>query len=230
MGGMDPTDLLGALVRGAFASKRRKRSTKALRFLTNRHPGSFLNASTMLTAAGLAWGAYETWQRSSDQQSAAGAPPSAGHVPTTAGALPTAPPPLPHAGAAPSDPGMPQAVLRMVRLIVSAARADGNLGERELAAIVEHARGAGTKTLVHRELAETPSLAEIVAGVTDPQEKAELYTLAFAIIRADEQVTGAERIYLAQLASLLGLDAAAATRIELETASRIDSQDHSAAD
>jgi uncharacterized membrane protein YebE (DUF533 family) len=106
-----------------------------------------------------------------------------------------------------------------------AARADGNLGERELAAIVEHARGAGTKTLVHRELAETPSLAEIVAGVTDPQEKAELYTLAFAIVRADESVSGPERIYLAQLAAILGLDAATTARLEQDAAARIDTPD-----
>ena len=72
---MDPTDLLGALVRGAFASKRRKRSTKALRFLTNRQAGSFVNASTMLTAAGLATD-ESCLERRSDQMSV----PSAGRM------------------------------------------------------------------------------------------------------------------------------------------------------
>ena len=33
-----------------------------------------------------------------------------------------------------------------------------------------------------------------------------VYTLAFAIVRADEGVSGAERIYMAQLASQLALD------------------------
>ena len=42
--------------------------------------------------------------------------------------------------------------------------------------------------------------------------------LAFTIVRADETVTGAERIYLAQLAHQLGLDPAAVRAIETETA------------
>jgi len=66
-------------------------------------------------------------------------------------------------------------------------------------------------------------LAEIVRGVTDPAIKKDLYVLAFAIVRADENVSGAERIYLAQLAHQLGLDPAAVQAIENETASKIDS-------
>ena len=42
--------------------------------------------------------------------------------------------------------------------------------------------------------------------------KHELYILAFTIVRADENVSGAERIYLAQLAHQLGLDAATVRR------------------
>jgi uncharacterized membrane protein YebE (DUF533 family) len=61
-----------------------------------------------------------------------------------------------------------------------------------------------------------------VAGVTDPQLKEQLYTLAFTIVRADESVTGGERIYLAQLANRLGFDAAAVSRLEAEAAARID--------
>jgi uncharacterized membrane protein YebE (DUF533 family) len=44
-------------------------------------------------------------------------------------------------------------------------------------------------------------------------------------VRADEQVNGAERIYLAQLAHLLGLDAATVARLETATAARIDEAD-----
>jgi len=61
-----------------------------------------------------------------------------------------------------------------------------------------------------------------VAGVTDPHFKEQLYTLAFTIVRADEAVTGGERIYLAQLAHRLSLDAATVTRVEAEAAARID--------
>ena len=61
-------------------------------------------------------------------------------------------------------------------------------------------------------------------GVTDPQMKKDLYVLAFTIVRADETVSGAERIYLAQLAHQLGLDAASVASLEAETAANIDSQ------
>jgi uncharacterized membrane protein YebE (DUF533 family) len=46
--------------------------------------------------------------------------------------------------------------------------------------------------------------------------------MAFAIVRADETVSGAERIYLAQLAHRLGLGSAAVAEIEQHTATAID--------
>ena len=46
--------------------------------------------------------------------------------------------------------------------------------------------------------------------------------LAYTVLRADEQVTGAERIYLAQLANLLGLDPATVAKLETDTGQRID--------
>jgi uncharacterized membrane protein YebE (DUF533 family) len=49
-----------------------------------------------------------------------------------------------------------------------------------------------------------------------------MYEMAFTVVRADEAVSGAERIYLAQLAHALGLDPPATARIEQEAAARID--------
>jgi uncharacterized membrane protein YebE (DUF533 family) len=49
-----------------------------------------------------------------------------------------------------------------------------------------------------------------------------LYVLAFAILRADEQLTATERIYLAQLANLLRLDRATVEALEKDTGDRID--------
>ena len=115
-------------------------------------------------------------------------------------------------------------VARVIRLAVSAARADGNLTEQERALILERAREAGLESAVDVELTQTRSLADIVRGVTDEQMKKELYVLAFTIVRADEAVSGAERIYLAQLAHQLGLDVATVASIENETAKQIDSQ------
>lgn len=90
--------------------------------------------------------------------------------------------------------------------------------------ITARASEVGLEAMVETELNQTRPLADIVRGVTDPAIKKDLYVLAFAIVRADENVSGAERIYLAQLAHQLGLDAAAALAIETETANKIDSQ------
>ena len=116
---------------------------------------------------------------------------------------------------------------RVIQIAVSAARADGQLSEQEKAMIMDRAREAGLESIVEAELAQARSLADIVRGVSDPAVKKDLYVLAFAIVRADENVSGAERIYLAQLAHQLGLDPAAVQAIEAETANKIDSQSDS---
>jgi len=194
---LDAEDILNGLVRGALGSRKKswKRASRAAR------GGGLVNARTLLAAAGVAWGLYETWQ---GQQ---------------------APPQLPGAAAPPppgEDSGLPAPVLRLLRLMVSAARADGELGPAERERILAEAREVGAEALVRRELESPRPLGEIVAGVTDPQFKEQLYTLAFTIVRADEAVTGGERIYLAQLANRLGLDASAVSRLESEAAARID--------
>ncbi len=67
--------------------------------------------------------------------------------------------------------------------------------------------------------------SDIVGGVTDPAVKRDLYILAFTIVRADESVSGAERVYLAQLAYQLGLDTETVGQLEAETATKIDAQE-----
>jgi len=129
-------------------------------------------------------------------------------------------PPLPVVGASVAAP-MTDAT-RMVRLALSAAQADGALSPEEHATVLARANEAGLADLVQRELQQPLPLAEIVAGVTDPAQRATLYSLAFAVARADEQVGGAERIYLAQLANLLGLDPAAVQQLEASAAQKID--------
>jgi uncharacterized membrane protein YebE (DUF533 family) len=121
---------------------------------------------------------------------------------------------------------VPEAVLRLVRLAVSAALADGQLSPQEQQQLLEHAREAGPEgeALVRRELQNPRPLAEIVQGATDPTLKADLYRLGFAMVRADEQITGAERIYLAQLAHGLGLSPEEVQRLEAETIAKIDAE------
>ncbi|HVG84847.1 MAG TPA: DUF533 domain-containing protein, partial [Vicinamibacterales bacterium] len=159
---------------------------------------------------------------------AAGAAGASGATAGWAGATVT-PPPLPGAATPPtavstvgSLPALPPEVLRIVRLTVSAARADGDLSAPERALILEHARRAGVEADAEQELAHPHPLADIVRGVADEASRHDLYVLAVAIVRADETITGGERIYLAQLAYQLGIDAATAARLETSTAAGID--------
>jgi len=217
---MDAEDILGGLMRGALGGRRKswRRASRAVR------GSGLINAQTLLAAAGVAWGLYETWQSQQAQRvpagyAPAGAPPSSGPL--------AAPPPVPGtaAPAAAGPAGLPAPLLQLMRLMVSAARADGELGPAERERILAEAREVGAEAFVVRELDAPRPLGEIVAGVTDPQLKEQLYTLAFTIVRADESVTGGERIYLAQLAHRLGLDAAAVARLEAEASARIDAAD-----
>jgi uncharacterized membrane protein YebE (DUF533 family) len=108
--------------------------------------------------------------------------------------------------------------------MISAAGADGHLGPAEREAILVEARAAGAEDAVAAELESPRPLPQIVAGVTDSKLKEDLYTLAFGIVRADETVTGGERIYLAQLAHQLGLAPDAVERLESAAASSIDDE------
>ena len=226
---MDESMLLNGVLRSVLGG-RRKKSKKALRYLGKPLRGSMgsiggsllSNPNVLLTAAGLAWGIYETMQ----QQGTSGTSPTGGgfpppHAPATATSPPL--PPLPVMGA-PSSPSVSEPALKIVRLAISAAYADGSVSDQERAAILEHARNAGVDSIVEQELAQPRPLAEIVAGVMDDTQRATLYVLAFGIVRGDEQPSGAERIYLAKLAHLLGLDPKTVQQLEQNAAQRIDAE------
>lgn len=209
----DPTMNPDALIRGVLSSVLgggRKRSRGALRYLTGSAGSIWTRPATLLTAAGVAWGIYETLRQRGPQPPASGG----GVPPSAAGA---SLPPLPGTAG-----DVDRESLRVVQLAISAANADGVMNEKERAAVQQHAQSAGVGEVVERELNHPRPLAEIVAGVPDPAQRATLYVLAFTVLRADEQVTGAERIYLAQLAHLLELDPAAVQRLENDAGERID--------
>ena len=212
----DPAQLLSLFLEGALGRSGRKRAHKAARFLSG-HKG-LVTASGLLTAAGVAWGIYDSLKNTATGATGAGAIGASGAVGATgggaAGATSTTVPPLPSP--------IPAEVLRIVRLAVSAARADGELSPPERALILEHARKAGVETEAEGELERPHPLAEIVRGVSEQPARHDLYTLAFTIVRADETVTGGERIYLAQLAHQLGIDAPTAARLESAAAANID--------
>lgn len=217
----NPADILSIVLRGAMGRSGRKRAKRATRFITGN--GGFLTASTVLAAAGVAWGIYDSVKGQNVPEVPGG--PQVPGVPGVLGA--TAPaafggvmPPIP---VLPTE--LPNPVLQMIRLAVSASRADGELTGQEREVILGRAKEAGLDAVIEAELTTVRPLAEIVRGIADPAARKEFYTLAFTIVRADETVTGGERIYLAQLAHQLGLDPAAVIAIEAETAAKIDAQD-----
>jgi uncharacterized membrane protein YebE (DUF533 family) len=206
---MDESALLNGVLSAVLGGRgRRRRSRRAMNYLTGGGRGSFwTNPSTLLTAAGLAWGIYETMQQSAGQTSPVAAP-----APSSA-----APPP-------PAATTVSPEALRIVRLAVSAAYADGSLSDAERTAILDQARTAGVGEIVEAELQQPRPLAEIAAGVGDAAQRAAMYVLAYGITRGDEQPSGSERIYLAQLANLLGIDAATVQDLEQKAATRIEAQ------
>jgi uncharacterized membrane protein YebE (DUF533 family) len=240
--------MLGSLI-GTALGVRGKSHHRARSFLTG-GPSSFLNTSTLLTAAGLAATAYTLYRAHStatpmSSSTIAGGPtPPPSAPPPMSAPSSQAPPPLPVSRttvapqpAATSPIGTPSsasspsasttapvdALTRIVAIALAAARCDGELGEDEYGRLLAVAREHKAEALVARELSEARPLAELAAGVTDAQHKADLYALAYGILRADESLSSAERSWLAQWGALLGLDAATTQRLEKEVAQRIAS-------
>jgi hypothetical protein len=211
---MDAERLLGSMIRGAMRGKRHDRS---LRFLTGGR-NSFLNASTLIGALGVGWGLYETLKPKTTVPE--GMPYAGGSAASPP--LPSVPPiPVP-AQAPPIDQTvLPPEVLRLIQLTISAARADGELSEEERREIIEYARESNAEALIENELKNPKSLSEIVSGPLTAELKRDMYVLAFSIVHADEGVSGAEQIYLAQLAYQLSLDQETTGRLEQETLARM---------
>ncbi len=217
---MDPGDLVGGVLRSVLGG-RRKRSTRTVRYLSRGVGGvtraALSHPTALLTLAGVAWGIVESLQGTSATASDGGT--QGARAPAAAGT------PMLAVGAATGSTQPFDEAARIVKLVVSAALADGALSEIERAAVLDRARAAGVEGAVARELSHPSPLPLIVAGVRGDAERATLYGLAVSIVRADEQIGGAERIYLAQLAHLLALDPAAVQAIERTVASRIDATD-----
>jgi uncharacterized membrane protein YebE (DUF533 family) len=236
-------NLLGALI-GSTLGARPKSHFGASRFL--RHgSGSFLNGSSILTAAALGWAGYEIWRTHQPKVSAnptivAGSAPSStgarggdlgdvigGLVGGTFGGL------VGGTGLGGGNfGGGPRSTVevvpdpidgtsRIAGLLTVAARADGELGEEEYACILREAKNAGASAQVMAEMQSPRPLEALVAGVRDPKLASDLYVLAFAVVRADEDVNAKERAFLDKLGSLLGLDKGSLARLESDAVRRI---------
>ncbi|WP_396624608.1 DUF533 domain-containing protein [Luteitalea sp.] len=240
---MDPERLIGELVGGFFGGKKKRRgggfdlSSLAGGVLGGgrRSKGGLVNAGTLLTVGGLIWGAIETMQQGSGNPLAHGGQTGGGHVPpmppsppaaTPRGVMDTpamAPPPLPPIpGSTPPpmavpDVPVPATLLPLVQLAVSAARADGDLSDEEVATIRARATALGAGGLVDAEIAARRPLESITPAFTTDEQKLAAYALAWAVVHGEGEVSPGERMYLTQLERLLRLDHADVDRIERET-------------
>lgn len=229
-GGLD----LGSLAFGGSRSGRR------------RGAGGLVNAGTLLTVGGLIWGALETMQQGGQagQPGQPGTAPPSGPAPTAGsaaprtamgagfGQVPGGPPPLPPPlpGASPvTPPGLsmpappptevPPALLPLIQLAVSAARADGELSDEEVALIRQRAADLGAGGLVDAELAARRPLETITAQFTTSEQRQMAYALAYAVVHGEDAVSPGERMYLTQLSRLLALGHDDVERLERETLS-----------
>ena len=175
----------------------------------------------MIAAAGVAWGIYDTLKN----QNAATAP-GGSRVPGGS-TVHWGVPPVPRFRRCQAVPTMPRGAVeaaldplaRIIRLAVSAARADGQLTDQERAMIIG-ARARGRARSRSSRPSSTRRVRSPTSSAASPTRRSRRISTCwpFAIVRADETVSGAERIYLAQLAHQLGLDRRGGRRrLETET-------------
>jgi uncharacterized membrane protein YebE (DUF533 family) len=187
--------------------------------------GGIMDALTssggLMTAIGLGVGAFEILKQQKEKAAATqSAPPPPPGTPGTAPTPPpppgdqaAAPPPLGTASAPPALGGSPvvkqpaqNLALRMIRVMIAAAHADGILDVAEEKAILDKMRGADLsgeeKMFILDELHHPKTLAELADGITDPATAKTMYMLAVSAIEID---TEAERTWLNELGSSLSL-------------------------
>ena len=145
----DPSQILSLFLEGALGRSGRKRARKAARFVSGNK--GLISASSLLAMAGVAWGIYDSMKSGAS------------------GSASVSPSPVPPIPVSPATPPVPPEVLRLVRLHVSAARADGELSTAERALILEHARKAGVEADAERELDQPRPLPR--SSVTSPTSR-----------------------------------------------------------
>jgi uncharacterized membrane protein YebE (DUF533 family) len=187
----------------------------------------------LLGGAALAGGALAHSATRGRSTSSAQPPPPP--PPATLPPVPPPPPPPAAVGAPPpppvtiADPDSPpdelpgELTFPVVRSMVGAALADGELAEVERRAIHEHLTGSDLTpeqvAQVHRDLLVPPAPAEIAGAVRDPDHRLAVYRAAVLVVHADREVSPLELDWLRRLADDLGLEAEVHDRVvrELES-------------
>ena len=128
------------------------------------------------------------------------------------------PPAAPLGLRAPQDPAEEEELERRAQLIlramISAAKADGQIDEREMTRIVGKLKEGGAsdeaRAFVLEEMQRPLDLSRLIGEVRTPEVAVELYAASLLAIEVD---TAAERAYLQRLAQALNLPASAVQRV-----------------
>lgn len=209
----DAERLLGGLIKQRI----RRRSPRIIRRVTRSGFGLGSKAALGVGALGLAFAAFEHF---SEKKSAGPPPPppSSGTMPPpppgSKAATPPPPPPPPAVEETP-DQARQDTALLLVRAMIAAAHADGQVDEQERAAILkqldEQGFGEEERRFVTEELDHPRALDDILPADMSPELREQLYSASLLAIEVDSQ---AERDYLDKLARRLGLGPAARKEIE----------------
>lgn len=212
---MQPEQIIGQLLGALVGRKRSRRSGLFGMAMTGRRGGGgLLTGGTLLTAAGLVWGALESMQKSTaprDVSPATTPPPPPQARGLTPPPLPgqsagpvLAPPPLPGSENAPEPDAA--TLLPLLQVAIAAARADGELSGEERQVIETHASTLGLGAhLAQILLHERQAPAVHAASFTTDEQRRAAYAIAWAVIRGDGVVSPGERMYLTQLSRVLRL-------------------------
>jgi uncharacterized membrane protein YebE (DUF533 family) len=114
-------------------------------------------------------------------------------------------------GATPAGPMAEENARLMIRAMIQAAKADGEIDAEERQKILDHLKGAGPEEIAYvREQLAAPLDLQGLVSDTGENARAQVYAMSAMAIRVDNQ---SEQQYLNALARGLGLSDAAQARI-----------------
>ncbi len=214
--------LLGKVLSGVMGAGSSHRKGK------NSLLGSLASGGGLMTAIGLGIGAYEILKEKKQSQPTPpgypAQPPPPPSAPAWGGSTMPPPPPPPPLSAAPPPPvaaasaspkDTQELAIRMIRVMIAAAHADGTFDEEEEKAVLARLRATDLsqeeRMFILDELHQPKTLAELTAGISDPSTAKTMYMLAASAIAIDSP---GERAWLDNLAASLSISKAVQAFIE----------------
>ncbi len=184
----------GALAAGALALLLGTRAGRRL-------GGTALRLGSLAAVGGLAWKAFQDWQRGQG----GAAQPAGTPVHRLAG------------------PASERRSRQLLRAMIAAAKADGHIDADELARIREQidrlGLGGELTRFMRDEVARPLDVQAVAEGVEDPESAAEVYLASLLVIDTQNEQ---ERQYLDRLADALHLPPALRERLERQVAEGAD--------